>query len=534
MGLTRLLTSLHDPQHVARFQELCGVRGSFTGDQVDADQRDRPSRGQKGKHQDVNGAINGTANGDTGESARARPSRGSGTDGMARGPLRKNSLTGDAGHQFVISNRVLYYAFTLGTELGNELFYISFFPFLTWNVDPYVARRLIAIWVWVMYLGQCTKDLVRWKRPASPPVVKLEVFYDSEYSMPSTHAMSGTAVPLGLFLLTCGRWEYPLVSGLALVLSWTVLVCVSRVYMGMHSVLFQLHFHVSGSKVSVTQEPTIRAEPTDNTVIGSSYIHSIKPKVCAPLTALVRSDSGVRFRAVCRTLEFFINLNPSCLRGAQGASCTGTLSRWNWVTAYRDDVWQQLVEEQHMGVMDVIAGFFFSLLILAIFYPALDAIDTFNLSSRYAPVLVVSFHAILGLFSFTLDTWSTSRGDTAQILGTGAGIAVASHLNHQLALIHDPPASMLPLQAPPLSLGLFGWSFLRFVLGVTMLFATRAVMKALTIPLVCRAAGISSQDVRIARQNMQVELPYRYIVYWTVGFSAFFLVPFIFSCVGLY
>ncbi|GAA6078051.1 sphingosine-1-phosphate phosphatase 1 isoform X3, partial [Tachysurus ichikawai] len=213
---------------------------------------------------------------------------------------------------------------------------------------------------------------------------------------------------------------YPLLSGLVLVLSWSVLVCVSRVYMGMHSVL------------------------------------------------------------------------------------------------------------------DVIAGFFFSLLILAIFFPTLDAIDTFNLSSRYAPVLVVSFHAILGLFSFTLDTWSTSRGDTAQILGTGAGIAVASHLNHQLALIHDPPASMLPLQAPPLSLGLFGWSFLRFVLGVTMLFATRAAMKALTIPLVCRAVGISSQDVRIARQNMQVELPYRYIVYWTVGFSAFFLVPFIFSCVGLY
>ncbi|XP_047668377.1 sphingosine-1-phosphate phosphatase 1 isoform X2 [Tachysurus fulvidraco] len=439
MGLTRLLTSLHDPQHVARFQELCGVRGSFTGGQVDAEQRDRPSRGGKGKHQDVNGAVNGTANGDTGESARARPSSGSGTDGMARGPLRKNSLTGEVGHQFVISNRFLYYAFTLGTELGNELFYISFFPFLTWNVDPYVARRLIAIWVWVMYLGQCTKDLVRWKRPASPPVVKLEVFYDSEYSMPSTHAMSGTAVPLGLFLLTCGRWEYPLLTGLVLVLSWSVLVCVSRVYMGMHSVLFRLNVHDSGSKVS-----------------------------------------GI------------------------------------WL------------------LKDVIAGFFFSLLILAIFYPALDAIDTFNLSSRYAPVLVVSFHAILGLFSFTLDTWSTSRGDTAQILGTGAGIAVASHLNHQLALIHDPPASMLPLQAPPLSLGLFGWSFVRFVLGVTMLFATRAVMKALTIPLVCRAVGISSQDVRIARQNMQVELPYRYIVYWTVGFSAFFVVPFIFSCVGLY
>lgn len=181
----------------------------------------------------------------------------------------------------------------------------------------------------------------------------------------------------------------------------------------------------------------------------------------------------------------------------------------------------------------MIVGFLYSLLILALFFPALEAIDAFTLHSRYAPILIVSVHAILGLFSFTLDTWSTSRGDTAQILGTGAGIAVSSHLNHQLALIHDPPASMLPLQAPPLGLGLFGWSFLRFFLGVVMLMAIRAVMKALTIPLVCRAVGISSQDVRKARQNMQVELPYRYIVYWTVGFGAFFLVPFVFSCVGL-
>ncbi|KAI5611703.1 sphingosine-1-phosphate phosphatase 1 [Silurus asotus] len=421
---------LHDPQQVARFQELCGVRGSFTGNRdgagdsgggkkTDGEQRKRPDRRVKGKQRDVNGAVNGTANGAAGDSALAHPCTDPGGDGVARGPLRKNSLTGEAGHQFVISNRFLYYVFTLGTELGNELFYISFFPFLTWNVDPYAARRLISIWVLVMYLGQCTKDLVRWPRPASPPVVKLEVFYDSEYSMPSTHAMSGTAVPLGLFLLTYGRWEYPYFLGLTLALTWSLLVCVSRVYMGMHSVL------------------------------------------------------------------------------------------------------------------DVIAGFLYSLLILAIFSPCLEAIDTFNRSSSYAPICVVSLHAILGLFSFTLDTWSTSRGDTAQILGTGAGIAVATHLNYQLALIHDPPASMLPMQAPALSVGLFGWSLLRFVFGVVMLIVTRGVMKALTIPLVCRVVGISSRDVRKARQHMQVELPYRYIVYWTVGFSAFFLIPFIFSCVGL-
>uniref|UniRef100_A0AAQ4P6X1 Sphingosine-1-phosphate phosphatase 1 n=3 Tax=Gasterosteus aculeatus aculeatus TaxID=481459 RepID=A0AAQ4P6X1_GASAC len=122
-------------------------------------------------------------------------------------PLRKNSLTGDAGQEFLIQNRFLYYAFTLGTELGNELFYITFFPFVTWNVDAFVSRRLIMVWVWVMYLGQCTKDLLGWSRPASPPVIKVEMFYNSEYSMPSTHAMSGTAIPFSLFFMTYGRWE---------------------------------------------------------------------------------------------------------------------------------------------------------------------------------------------------------------------------------------------------------------------------------------------------------------------------------------
>lgn len=122
-------------------------------------------------------------------------------------PLRKNSLTGDVGQEFVIESKFLFYLFTFGTELGNELFYIIFFPFVMWNVDAFVSRRLIMVWVWVMYIGQCTKDVIRWSRPASPPVVKVEMFYNSEYSMPSTHAMSGTAIPFSLFILTYGRWE---------------------------------------------------------------------------------------------------------------------------------------------------------------------------------------------------------------------------------------------------------------------------------------------------------------------------------------
>ncbi|XP_028996038.1 sphingosine-1-phosphate phosphatase 1 [Betta splendens] len=476
--LMELFHRLQDPHLVSRFQQVCGVRGTFSrtssngsGEEADRthshnngacrhhisgereaekERRDgekaralrrrttRKYSAEEGTHAPHNGAVLPTASaggealgaGSSGRrfagssaegedvSGGTEPEEGGEAAASPRSstlkPLRKNSLTGDDGQEFLIENRFLYYLFTFGTELGNEFFYITFFPSIIWNVDAFVGRRLIMVWVWVMYLGQCTKDVLRWSRPASPPVVKVEMFYNSEYSMPSTHAMSGTAIPFALFFMTYGRWQFPFPLGFSLALSWCLLVCVSRIYMGMHSVL------------------------------------------------------------------------------------------------------------------DVIAGVLYSSLILLFFLPALDLIDGFNLTCPYAPLVIISLHLGLGLFSFTLDTWSTSRGDTAQILGTGAGIALASHVNHYLGVMPDQTAEQLPLISPGLSWGLVGMVLLRVVLGVLVLVATRAVMKALTIPLVCWVSGVPGGDVRKARQHMEVELPYRYIVYGSVGFNVLFLVPLLF------
>lgn len=340
------------------------------------------------------------------------------TAGSAVKPLRKNSLTGDAGHEFIIENRFLFYLFTFGTELGNEMFYLTFFPFVMWNIDAFVGRRIIMLWAWVMYLGQCTKDLLGWSRPASPPVVKVEMFYNSEYSMPSTHAMSGTAIPFALFYMTHGRWEYPFAVGFSVALSWCVLVCVSRIYMGMHSVL------------------------------------------------------------------------------------------------------------------DVLAGVLYSSLILLVSLPALDPIDGLVLHSAWAPLLVLGLPFVLALLCFRLDAWSTSRGDTAQILASGAGITLASHVNVQLGFSRDPLSATLAL--PNVTGWLLLTVLLRMLIGVAVLVLTRTVMKTLTLASLCRIFRSSAGgDVRRARQHMQVELPYRYIVYSTVGFNVLFLVPLLFSYMQL-
>ncbi|KAG2457383.1 SGPP1 phosphatase, partial [Polypterus senegalus] len=391
--LVRLLRDLQDPHKVARFQQLCGVRGSFAG-QPSLSNGSCPRQPHQERTDEADGlrgriveSHSPQVNGTDRETSAIRQEDSS--DLAKQKPRRRNSLTGEGGQEFVIDNAFLYYLFTFGTELGNELFYITFFPFFMWNIDAYVSRRLIVIWVWVMYLGQCTKDIIRWSRPPSPPVVKVEMFYNSEYSMPSTHAMSGTAIPFSLFLLTYGRWQ------------------------------------------------------------------------------------------------------------------------------------------------DVIAGFLYSILIMVIFQPALEIIDNFNLTCTYAPLIIISLHLAMGLFSFTLDTWSTSRGDTAEILGTGAGIACASNLNYMLGLMPDPPVSLLPLAVPAITTGLVVKCGTRFLLGVVILLVTRAIMKAITIPLACRIFHIPCDDIRKARQRMEVELPYRYITYGTVGFTALFVVPVIFRVLNL-
>ncbi|KAM6906717.1 sphingosine-1-phosphate phosphatase 1-like [Lycodopsis pacificus] len=423
---------LQDPCHVARFQYVCGVKGTFPVEPAKPDNSGEDCPGlRKRVHQGGPSSDFGVGNGAAGD-ATAPPVNGMQADGSvvpdvadvnpdtARAkPLRRNSLTGDVGQEFLIQNKFLFYLFTFGTELGNEMFFIVFFPFLFWNIDTLVSRRLIVVWAWNLFVGQSTKDMVRWSRPASPPVVKVEVFYNSEYSMPSTHAMTGTAMPFCLFMLTYGRWQYPFLFGLCVALSWSVLVCVSRVYMGMHSVL------------------------------------------------------------------------------------------------------------------EVITGFLYSLLILAFFQPILDKIDSFYMTDHFAPLVIIVSHVGLGLVAFSLDSWSTSRGDTAQGLGTAAGAAIATHVNYQLGLLLDPPLSSLPLTLPPIGTSLVVLAVLRFLIGVAVILITRMVMKAVTIPFLCRLFGLPTDDVRQARQRMKVELPYRYIVYSVVGFSCVCVVPLIFRISNL-
>ena len=76
--------------------------------------------------------------------------------------------------EYVITNKFFYYLFHFGANLGNEIFYITFYPFWIWNIDGFVGRRVCIFWALFMYLGQATKDILKIPRYI---LVQMDVLY---------------------------------------------------------------------------------------------------------------------------------------------------------------------------------------------------------------------------------------------------------------------------------------------------------------------------------------------------------------------
>ena len=68
-----------------------------------------------------------------------------------------------------------------------------------------------------------------------PPAVRLELRWDNEFGLPSTHSMMAAALPLSLSLLTSDEQYWSLC--LALGTFAFLLVTTCRLYLGMHTVL---------------------------------------------------------------------------------------------------------------------------------------------------------------------------------------------------------------------------------------------------------------------------------------------------------
>jgi sphingosine-1-phosphate phosphatase 1 len=186
------MEKLKDPFLVSRFQNYFGIECIINGKKLDQKISNINQFKDKKEYQKCNGFDSKTDN------------SLSDTNSASDESLTLHCV------DYVIKNKFWYYLFCFGASLGYELFYASFFPIWFWNIDSAVGRRLVVVWVIVMYFGQALKDVIQWSRPSSPPVVVLEPEYAVEYGMPSTHAMVGSALPVSLIIFTMNRYDVSL------------------------------------------------------------------------------------------------------------------------------------------------------------------------------------------------------------------------------------------------------------------------------------------------------------------------------------
>jgi sphingosine-1-phosphate phosphatase 1 len=134
-------------------------------------------------------------------------------------------------------SKIITYLMYLGSALGDEAMFASFLPFLYWNIDHQLGRHEVLVWAVLLYVGQVIKDMFCLPRPSAPPVIQLEKHYSTEYGLPSTHAMTSIALSNYLFFYTYNYYHYPWIYGFIVVVSWVFLTCISRLYLGVHSVI---------------------------------------------------------------------------------------------------------------------------------------------------------------------------------------------------------------------------------------------------------------------------------------------------------
>ncbi|XP_047403200.1 sphingosine-1-phosphate phosphatase 2 [Sciurus carolinensis] len=398
--MAELLWSLQDSQLVARFQRRCGLFPAL---------EEGPPENGAGPPEDA------TRCPEVGHHPAANVKGGAGPPNGLRRAAAPQAYV----QKYIVKNYFYYYLFRFSAALGQEVFYITFLPFTHWNIDPYLSRRLVMIWVLVMYVGQVTKDILKWPRPSSPPVVKLEKRVIAEFGMPSTHAMAATAISFTLLISTMDRYQYPFALGLTMAVVFSGLVCLSRLYTGMHTVL------------------------------------------------------------------------------------------------------------------DVLGGVLITALLVVLTYPAWTLIDCLDSASPLFPVCVIVVPFFLCYNYPVSDYYSPTRADTTTILAAGAGVAIGFWINHFFQLVSKPAESLPVIQnIPPLTTDMLVLGLTKFIVGIVLILLVRQLVQNLSLQVLYSWFKVVTRN-KEARRRLEIEVPYKFVTYTSVGICATTFVPMLHRFLGL-
>ncbi|CAJ0950647.1 unnamed protein product [Ranitomeya imitator] len=182
-------------------------------------------------------------------------------------------------------------------------------------------------------------------------------------------------------------------------------------------------------------------------------------------------------------------------------------------------------------VLDVICGVLIALLFIAVTFPVWDFMDQLIMTNPICPVFAVIAAFLLSYNYPRLDHYSTTRADTTVMLSAGAGTCVGVWIINRIGLTYV-PSGEFPLGIPPITYPMLIQHVLRFVLGVTLLVIVRFIAKTLSLKALGSWYKVSTQDI-LVRQRLEIEVPYKFVTYLSIGVVATSMVPWLYYLVGL-
>ncbi|OXU29965.1 hypothetical protein TSAR_008302 [Trichomalopsis sarcophagae] len=406
-----------DPHLVARIQEFFGVEIHY--DRQNKSKDDCSSRSERnGLNKSSFQSINGCTPQENEGTIKKRHNK------VLQSSDNDASTTAKEDKPYTIKNHFWYYLFLFGTQLGDEVFYSTFIPFWFWNIDGAVGRRIVLVWAIIMTIGQALKDIICWPRPQCPPVVRLQSKWSLEYGMPSTHAMVGVSIPFSVVLFTMNRYIYSFPAGCVAAVLWCTLICVSRLYLGMHTVL------------------------------------------------------------------------------------------------------------------DVITGLVLAILMMIPLVPLVDAMDYYFLTNSWALSALVVMSIATIIYYPCSDKWTPTRGDTTLVVSVTAGVHIGAWLNFKtgaLSMPQVPPPYNIMWPSYPM----FGRMVLRTILGFCCVLGTKAICKSLSYTTICAILRVNSKELMQSENSLEnknkilVDLVYKYIFCFMIGFNTVYILPNVFTMIGI-
>jgi len=154
----------------------------------------------------------------------------------------------------------------------------------------------------------------------------------------------------------------------------------------------------------------------------------------------------------------------------------------------------------------------------------------FQQSHPIAPLVILGFSVALSTVCYPSQSKvsNTTKGDAVQIVAVSAGVTLGTWINYQYGFTVD-KGQLFQAQIVFPTLIMIGESILRMVIGVVILGALRSLVKNTSIKFFSYIFNLDKPN----KKHPYVEIAYKFVTYYVLGFGIVFLVPYAHFLLGL-